>query len=76
LGVKLHYNLNCRWKASAGYNLLVLTDVVRAGDQIDTTINPTQIPPSVLSGTARPLFPFAGSDFVAQGFSLGLECKF
>jgi hypothetical protein len=76
LGVKLNYNLNYRWKASVGYTFLCLTDVVRASDQIDTTINPSQIPPAVFSGVNRPLFPLGGSDFVAQGVSFGLECKF
>ena len=62
-----------------GYNFLYLSDAVRAGDQLDRTITPTQIP--VLNGNSglsadRPRPIFNRSDFWAQGLMLGLETRY
>jgi hypothetical protein len=47
--------------------------VVRAGDEIDTTINPTLIPPPTnAAGPIRPTVIFQNTTFWAQGIELGL----
>jgi hypothetical protein len=56
------------------------SSVVRPGDQIDTTINRTQLPsvfaPGMLVGAPRPGFQFHPTDFWAQGVSFGLELQY
>jgi hypothetical protein len=65
----------------AGYTVLYVSSVVRPGDQINLSINRTELPtslsytPSTL-GTPRPRFDFSGTDFWAQGLNVGLELKF
>ena len=76
LGISLRRNLNCRLAATFGYSFLYWSRVERAGDQIDTTVNPTQIPPGALAGEARPAFPFNTTDFWAQGVRFGLEYNY
>ncbi len=56
-----------------GYAIHRWTEVARAGEQIDLSLNPTQIPPSTLVGDARPAARNAISNFIAQGITLGLE---
>src|SRR5438067_2713099 len=54
-----------------GYNFLYLSDAARPGDQIDRTINPTQVqllnPNGVLAGIDRPRPAVVRSDFWVQG---------
>jgi len=66
------------WNVSAlvGYNFLLWTNTIRAGDNIDRTLNPSQIPPGTLTGDPRPEFPMRSVDFWAQGLSAGLEVRF
>ena len=66
--------------ATVGYSFLYASDVLRPGDQVDSEINRTQIPPPIgpgaLVGPARPAFPFHETDFWAQGVNLGLEFRY
>ncbi len=62
--------------ATFGYTLLYWSDVLRAGEQIDTSINVTQIPPGDLDGDPDPLFRARRTGFWAQGFNLGLEYRY
>jgi hypothetical protein len=79
-GIKLGYQINPHWRAFVGYSFLYLNDVARTGQQIDRVVNPTQLPsilgPGMLRGPARPAFTNTGSDFWAQGVSVGLEWKY
>jgi len=63
-----------------GYNFIYLSDAVRPGDQVDRTLNPTQIPAlnvaRGLVGVDRPRSQFNRSDFWAQGLILGLETRY
>lgn len=63
-----------------GYTFLYWSDVVRPGDQVSRTINPTTIPTSqafgVPIGPAQPAFAFQHSDFWAQGLNFGLEIRY
>jgi hypothetical protein len=60
-----------------GYNFLYWSSVVRPGDQVDHTLNPSQSlllgGNGLLSGSSRPGMPFSQSDLWAQGVSLGVE---
>jgi hypothetical protein len=62
--------------ASVGYSVMYWSDLGRAGNAIDRTINPTQIPPDTLAGPARPEFDFQSTDFWARGVNFGLEFNF
>ena len=76
------YRLTSWASIVAGYTFLYVSNVVRPGDQIDRTVNPTQSPsfggpiPANLVGAARPRFRFEGTDFWAHGLSLGVALKF
>jgi hypothetical protein len=76
--LKLSYQLRPGVRLSAGYTFLYWDQVVRAGNQIDTVINPNLLPPPIspLVGPARPAPRFEGSTLWVQGISLGLELRF
>ena len=78
LGVELGYQVNCHLRAYVGYNFLYWSNVIRAAEQIDMSVNPTYIPgqEDPPSGEARPAFAFHDSDFWAQGLNAGLEWRF
>ena len=76
LGVNLHYDLTCRLRMSVGYTFIYWSQVARPGEQIDTDLNLTQIPPGPLVGAARPEFNFDLVDFWAQGITAGIEYRF
>lgn len=76
LGVNLGYQLTPHWRALVGYTFLYWNSVARPGDQINRSINPTQLPPGVLAGPAQPSYVFRGTDFWAQGVNLGLQLSF
>jgi hypothetical protein len=63
-----------------GYNLTYWSNVVRAGEQIDRTVNPGIVPSDTTFGTpggpARPAFTFNGTDYWAQGLNLGFDFRF
>jgi hypothetical protein len=63
-----------------GYTFLYWDRVVRPGNQIDSTVNLTQVPihPSFgpLTGPAQPIVPLQQTDFWAQGLSFGVEIRF
>jgi hypothetical protein len=63
-----------------GYNLIYWSNVVRAGEQIDRTINPSIVPSDTTFGTpggpARPAFTFNRTDYWAQGLNLGFNYRF
>ncbi len=77
LDLKLAYQVTPRLKASVGYTYLYWSDVVRAGNQIDPTVNPALIPPAVAASVpARPAFAFQQSSLWVQGINLGLEFSY
>ena len=73
LGVTLRRHFAHDFAITFGYTAFLWTDVIRAGDAIDTTINVSQIPPGTLVGESRPAFFPQTSNFWAQGLRLGLE---
>ena len=42
--VKVGYRFRDRSRFYVGYNFLYLSDAVRPGDQVDTTVDPSQVP--------------------------------
>ena len=76
VGLTLGYQLTDHLRVSAGYTFIYWSKVARPGDQIDLTINPSQLPPGHLVGAARPAFNFHDTDFWAQGVNFGVELRF
>jgi Putative beta barrel porin-7 (BBP7) len=74
--LQIGIDLNPNVRIFAGYDFLYISNVVRPGDQIDRTVNGSQINGGVLSGPARPATPFNTTDFWAQGINAGLQIKF
>lgn len=77
-GAELGYQLTCRTRAFIGYNFLLWSNVARASEQIDRTINSSYVPleGDTPTGIERPEFVWQGTDFWAQGMNLGLEYRF
>jgi hypothetical protein len=76
IGINAGYQLTDHLRAMVGYTFLYWSEVARAGDQIDLSVNTTQLPPGHLVGPARPAVTFQGTDFWAQGISFGLELRY
>jgi hypothetical protein len=61
----------------AGYDFVYLSNVLRAGDQIDLRVNPNLLPPAQgAGGPALPAYAPRHTDFWLQGVSLGLQVRF
>jgi hypothetical protein len=78
VGLNVGYQVTPRAKVFAGYSLLWVSTVARAGEQIDPVVNVALFP---IRGTGprvpvRPAFEFDGNDFWAQGVNFGLELRF
>jgi hypothetical protein len=67
-------------RVSLGYEALYWNRVARPGSQIDSTVNPAQVPrdPNFGNGLGdpRPAFQFHQSAFWAQGLHAGLLVQF
>ncbi|MFL5339681.1 MAG: BBP7 family outer membrane beta-barrel protein [Gemmataceae bacterium] len=76
VGVNVTDNL----RVFVGYSFIYWSSVVRAGQQIDLTVNSSQLPflgaPGVLAGPARPAFTFTKSDFYMHGIGFGGQLRF
>lgn len=75
-GLTFRRELACGLSATFGYNFFYWSNVARAAEQIDTTVNTSQIPPGTLTGAARPTFLQRTDDFWAQGLRVGLDYRF
>ena len=81
VGLTLGYQFTERLRFFVGYNFLYWSNVARSGDQINSTINLSQIPglgAGSLPGAgtpAQPAFAFRNDNFWAQGITLGLEWR-
>jgi hypothetical protein len=76
VGLTLGYQVTDHLRVFTGYTFLYWSKVARPGDQVDLTINPSQLPPGHLVGPARPAFNFHDTDFWAQGINFGAELRF
>ncbi len=75
IGANIGYQVTNHMRAFVGYDYLYLSNVVRAGDQVDFRVNPNQLR-GMSAGPALPAVNFHSSDFWAQGVSFGLEFKY
>ena len=77
LGATLGYQFTQHLRLTAGYSFIYFSNVVRPGDQIDTTVNPNLMPPENPDETAflNPRFAFQQTDYWVQGLSLGGEYR-
>lgn len=76
LGTTIGYQLTERLKFNLGYTFLYWSNVVRPGDQIDTTVNPNLLPPSIGGNTfLGPAFAVRETDYWVQGLSIGGEYR-
>lgn len=87
---KFGYELTSFCKMYVGYNVTYISSVLRAGNQIDRTVNTTQSPafvpnaggpgavvvPGALFGQSRPNSPLIDSEFWRSGAFLGVEFHF
>lgn len=77
--VRAGYQLTSKVRATVGYDLIGLSNVIRAGGAIDGNVNPNITPFIVRnqpSDWVRPVFGFQGSEFWAQGLTLGLTVNY
>ncbi len=74
VNLNLIYNINPCWRVMGGYSFVYWSNVVLAGNQIDTAINPSQLP-GPISGPLSPQTTFTRTDYWAQGLSLGAEYR-
>jgi hypothetical protein len=75
--LQLGYDINACTRIHVGYNFLYWSRVIRAGEQIDLTVNPALLPPPLPGASPlRPAFSFQGNSFWAQGIDLGVEFRF
>jgi len=76
VSAKIGYQVAPSMRIHAGYSFLYWTNVIRPGGVIDTSVNPTQLPPGTLAGPGRPQPQFNRSDLWAHGINLGLVFNF
>ena len=77
LGATVGYQITRRLRATAGYSLIYMGNVVRPGDQVDLNVNPNLLPPENVpfSGALRPQFHFVETDYCIQGLNFGGEFR-
>jgi hypothetical protein len=78
LGATVGFHVGSRFSLTAGYTFVYISNVVRAGDQIDTDLNPGLFPVEAdpLIGPVRPRFVFRETDFYAHGLTVGADFRF
>jgi hypothetical protein len=76
VGLDAHYQLSCNVRLTVGYTLIYFANVLRPGDQIDTNVDPQQLPPPLITNGRFPELKFYEDDFWAQGLRLGAEFAF
>jgi hypothetical protein len=80
LGANVGMNITPNLQIFGGYSFLLVNTVLRAGGQIDHTVNATQIPTSATfgapAGSPSPLFHFAGEVWWMHQLNVGLNWHF
>ncbi|MCZ2342000.1 MAG: BBP7 family outer membrane beta-barrel protein [Bacteroidales bacterium] len=82
-GFKFGYRLGQKSRCYFGYNFIYLSDVVRAGDQVDRQVDPAWIPGMMvghpvpeLASNPHPTPRLERTDFWVQGLIFGLEYRY
>jgi len=75
IGFTLSWQVRSYLAVRAGYSFIYFNQIVRAADQVDTTINPNLLPGAnaKLGGAAQPAFNINRTDMWMQSLNLGLE---
>lgn len=78
VGCTVGWQATSNVRLTLGYSALVLMDVARAADQIDTIVNPNLFPPAQLPlvGPSRPAFTLEKANVWIQSVNLGVEFVF
>jgi hypothetical protein len=78
VAVNLGYRVTNFITMFVGYDFLYINNVLRPGQQVDTTVNPSLIPFSGLpaGGSQRPMFPNHGESYWLQGITFGIALRF
>lgn len=71
LTVNLHYHMSSNWSVGIGYNLMWMSSVVTAGEQIDRVVD-TNFPQNV----QRPAFNFNTDDYWLTGINFSLRAEY
>ena len=77
IGLTVGYRIGRGWTANLGYTAILWSRVARAGDQIDSAVDPRLPPPEdpPAPDAIRPGFTFRDSVFWAQGVNFGLSYR-
>ncbi len=73
VGLNIGYNLTEHVRAFVGYDYIYLSNVARAGDQVNLNVNPNRFLGG--GGPANSPFIFHSTDYWAQGVNFGLEFR-
>jgi len=76
VGLKVGVDVFPFLRLFAGYDVLYWTNVARPGDQIDTTLNFSQVLGGTLAGAARPAPVMQSSDYYAHGLTVGVQLRY
>lgn len=77
LAINLNRRITDHLDFTVGYSIIYFSSVVLAGDQIDMTVNGSQLTGGALVGDPRPTFlGFNDGDYFVHGLSLGLGFHF
>jgi Putative beta barrel porin-7 (BBP7) len=75
-GATLSYKVFGNTRLYAGYSLLYLEDIARAGQQVDVRVNTNLLPPPINGGPQLPAFNLNKTDMWIQTMSFGVEFSF
>ncbi len=77
LGATVGWQITPVWRVTLGYTFIYWSNVVRAGQQIDTDVNTNLLPPEAdpFTGPLRPRFVFNDTDYWVQGVNVGLDAR-
>jgi hypothetical protein len=79
VGVKVGYNFTENLRVFVGYDFLYWSNVLRPGDQIDTSLDANRIPNFGAfppANQVRPVVPFRTTSYWAMGLNAGLELRY
>jgi hypothetical protein len=76
LTANLKYHITPNASVHIGYNIIWITNIATAGEQIDTVVNSSQIGGGPLVGPARPAFTFQDQSYWLQGINFGANWDF
>ncbi|MCC7086798.1 MAG: BBP7 family outer membrane beta-barrel protein [Pirellulales bacterium] len=76
LQLKVAYFLTPSLRWTFGYDLIYWSHIVRAADQVDLNVNPTQSGGQPLIGQPGPLFTLHKSNLFVNGISTGFEWRY